>query len=253
MSWSAHTGRDRAQRGSTLAEEFQYLRNIPRPVKDIDEEYLRILRRAYVFESEEDPVAKKYRLVIGTIIAAKKSLGIHTMSRLLGITEDAVLGALKPISSIVDLSSSNNAPPNFYHATFKEFITGKPQGNEEDTMFFIDDPKGACLGLPILKLLNNFLNQNVPNQPPLGHPDTWKGFLSKLSEYFPDHVQYAGKHLHSHLDLSKPLPGSQELRAEFKCFCTKNLLSFFAWQSFVEHRPYSHYKKLSAEFNRIEV
>src|SRR5258705_8335984 len=88
-------------------------------------------------KSEIPPhVAQRYREVIGKIIVAKEPLSIPTISRLLGMTEDAVLDILKPISPIVDLS--NNAP-TFYNATVKEFIAGKPQGNEEDKMFFIDD------------------------------------------------------------------------------------------------------------------
>ena len=212
-------------RGSTLKREFLSLSNIKSAPKDLDAEYLRILRRAFMSGPIEIPeyVISDYRQVIGTIVAARDEVGVNTMARLLGKTSEEIRGTLEPISSIIDLPSDNTNKVKFYHATIKEFITGKPKGTQKDGVFFTNDMNGYFLGLPLLKLLNNASEQlGMPSDPPLGDRNKWHKFMRDKPWLLP-HIQYATKYLFYHLD---PSQLSGEIRSEFDRFLSRNLLSF---------------------------
>ncbi|KAF8328872.1 uncharacterized protein EI90DRAFT_1485933 [Cantharellus anzutake] len=123
------------RRGSSLQLEFEYFRSLREVPTDLNWEYLRIMRRAYLSDSSRirPHVAKNYREIITMIITAEwKDLGTDDISHLLGITEHEVRTTLTPISSIVDLPESNEQTVKFYHATVKEFIMGVPIGEEQD-------------------------------------------------------------------------------------------------------------------------
>ena len=182
--------------------------------KDLDDDYLRILRRAY--SGVPHYVLSTYREVVGTIIAACKPLGVGTISKILGISEEDVLAVLDPIGSIINAPA--NKPVHFYHATAKEFLTGPPQGDENDREFFFNDTKGAFLALPLLKILNHNLKRNMANTAdsvPLGEGTTID--LETISK----HIAYAAQHWSTHLD---PSSASEELWGELRSFLTTKLL-----------------------------
>ena len=186
--------------------------------KDLNDDYLRILRRA---NFDVSPcVLSTYREVVGTIIMARKPLGVGTISGILGMSEEDVLAVLDPIGSIINAPTLGDDPVHFYHATAKEFLTGPPQGDENDREFFFNDTKGAFLALPLLKILNHNLKQNMANTPdsiPLG-----EGKPIDLGT-LPMHIVYAVYHWSEHLDLSS---ASEELWRELRSFLTTKLLFF---------------------------
>ncbi|KAF8331424.1 uncharacterized protein EI90DRAFT_1020586 [Cantharellus anzutake] len=213
---------DRTELGATLKLEFDYFRNLMDAPTDLNSEYLRILRRAYTLESSpvRPNVIENYRLVVGTIAVAREPLSLHSIAQLLGITEDEVYATLRPIGSIVDLPSTGEGRPKFYHATAKEFIVGHPISGTCDHPFFIDKD-GSFLGLPLLRFLRGLA---IPTNRPLGDEKKWRRFQRKRQ---PEHIQYAVKYLFNHLDSSKLFSqDSNELQQEFDHFLTHNLLWF---------------------------
>ncbi|KAF8329993.1 uncharacterized protein EI90DRAFT_1256333 [Cantharellus anzutake] len=239
--------------GSVLETEFDYYRNLIDAPQDLNWEYLRIMRRAYLQQRPEiDPhITEKYREVVGMMVVPRWAFGVYGISQLLGMfSEHEVRAILKPISSIVDMPSTNEMPVKFYHATVKEFITGIPIGKGEDKVFFINDKNGYSIGLRLLRFVNGAIKRNelgLPTELPLGDEKKWES-KSKTSK--PKHVDYALAHLFRHLNPS--LLFSQEsngLQREFEQFWTQNLFSFFSagseadvprvWNQFKNHKSKS--------------
>ncbi|KAF8338800.1 uncharacterized protein EI90DRAFT_2416277 [Cantharellus anzutake] len=159
------------QSGSDLESEFEYFLNLQAAPQDLNQEYLRIMRRAFRprLSRIRPHIEKNYREVVGILVAAPVPLSVHGMSHLLGIAEGKIHAILDPLSSIISIPP-NNAEVKFYHATAKEFITGVPIGHDEDKVFFIDDSKGY-LGLRLLRFVNNVIQRNeigLPTELPLG-------------------------------------------------------------------------------------
>ena len=184
--------------------------------KDLNDDYLRILRRAYF--GVPPYVLSTYREVVGAIIVAREPLSVGTISKILSIPEGDVLAILDPIGSIINAPTLGDDPVHFYHATAKEFVTGPPQGDENDREFFFNDAKGAFLALPLLKILNRNLKRNMANTAdsiPLG--EGRPANLTRISK----HIAYAAKHWPMHLDLSS---AAEELWGELRSFFTTKFL-----------------------------
>ena len=157
-----------------------------------------------------------YHEVVGTIIVAHAPLSARTISEILDTSEEDVLAVLDPIRSIIN--APVNKPVHFYHATAKEFLTGPPQGNDNDREFLFNDAKGAFLALPLLKVLNHNLERNMAN---IVDSITFGERTLIDVETLPKHILYAAKHWSKHLDLSS---ASEELWGELRLFLTTKLL-----------------------------
>ncbi|KAF8336406.1 uncharacterized protein EI90DRAFT_172085 [Cantharellus anzutake] len=234
----------RTRRGATLRSEFEYFRDLIDAPIDVNSEYLRILRRAYMFDSSGVPphIAEKYRQLVGTIIVAFEPLSVFSMSQLLGIAEEEVLAILEPVSSIVDFSEESGLehPPKrpledpkpkgvkFYHATMVEFIKGDSIGNENDKVFFIKNVNKYFLGLPLLRFFNNSCEGDVFGEPailPLGDKRKWSGFMER-QRHLPHRLRYARQRLLGHLNPSQLFAQESNLQNEFNTFLTRNLVTF---------------------------
>ena len=203
-------------RSLTFQRAFHCVKEDAAMSKDLNDDYLRILQRANFGVSPY--VLSTYREVVGTIIVACEPLGVGTISRILGMSEEDVLAILDPIGSIINAPTSSDDPVHFYHATAKEFLTGPPQGDDNDQEVFFNGAKGAFLALPLLKVLNRNLKRNMGNTAdsiPLGQ--TRPIDLRTL----PKHIAYAVQHWSTHLDLSS---ASEELWGELRLFLTTKLL-----------------------------
>ncbi|KAF8334928.1 uncharacterized protein EI90DRAFT_377070 [Cantharellus anzutake] len=218
------------RRGRTLQSAFQNLLTLTHVPTDLDQEYLRILRQAYVLGSSGIPsdVAKTYRLVVGTIVVAREPMNVSFISQLFEVDENEIYAILEPISSIVDLREETLGV-TFYDASAKEFLMGEPVGNEEDKVFFIDDVKGYFLGLPLLRLFNGNCEQNVfgvPADLPLGNERKWGEFMAKKYHFqYRWRFHYVVRYLLEHLDPSQLFSReSNELQNEFDSFITRNYL-----------------------------
>ncbi|KAF8336471.1 uncharacterized protein EI90DRAFT_3045857, partial [Cantharellus anzutake] len=233
-------------RGATLQSEFEYFRDLTDAPVDVNLEYLRVLRRAYIVGSSgvRKDIAEKYRHVVAIINAAFEPLSVFFISQLSGIAEEEVLAILEPIGSIVDLSSESGlerfseVPPEssskkmqgvkFYHATMKEFITGDSIGSENDQVFFIKDANKYFIGLPLLRFFNNSCERDVFGEPtilPLGDEWTWGDFWER-KRCLPHHLRYTREYLLGHLDPSQLFAQESNLQNEFNTFLTRNLVTF---------------------------
>ncbi|KAF8334939.1 uncharacterized protein EI90DRAFT_378724 [Cantharellus anzutake] len=224
----------RTRRGRTLQSAFQGLRSVTGTPTDLNQEYLRILRQAYVVDSAGIPpdISKMYRLVVTAILTTYGLRDVSSMSQMFGFSEDEIRATLEPISSIINLPLDNAEDITFYHATAREFITGKPIGDEKDKVFFIDDVNGYLLGLPLLRYFNNCCEQNVfgiPTDPrSLGEEGKWEEFMVKKKDYR-SRFDYVIYHLADHLDpLQLFSQESNELQNEFNSFITRNYVLIFA-------------------------
>ena len=200
-------------RSHTFQRAFHRVKADAAMSKDLDDDYLRILQRAYF--GVPHCMLSTYREVVGTIVVVREPLGVSTISKILGISEEDVLAVLDPIGSIIN--APVDKPAHFYHATAKEFLTGPTQGDEKDRAFFFNNTKGAFLALPLLKILNHNLRRNMANTAdsiPLGEgrPADPKAI--------PAHIMYAAQHWSTHLDLSS---ASEELWGELHSFLTTKL------------------------------
>ena len=201
-------------RSLTFQRAFHCVKEDAAMSKDLNDDYLRILQRAY--SGAPSHVLSTYREVVGTVILAHEPLSARTISEILGTSEGDVLAVLDPIGSIINAPA--NKPVHFYHATAKEFLTGPPQGDKNDREFFFNDAKGAFLALPLLKILNRNLKRNMANTAdsiPLG-----EGRRIDF-DTIPKHIMYAAKYWSKHLDLSS---ASEELWGELHLFLTTKLL-----------------------------
>ena len=207
-------------RSLTFQRAFHTVKDDAAMSKDLNDDYLHILRRANFGVSP--CVLSTYREVVGTIIGACEPLGIGTISGILRTSNGDVLAVLDPIGSIIDAPTLSDDPVHFYHATAKEFLTGPPQGDDNDREFFFkfNDEK-ASLALTLLKILNHNLKRNMGNTAdsiPLG-----QGRRIDL-QTLPEHIVYATQHWSTHLDLSS---ASEELWGELRLFLTTKLLFLF--------------------------
>jgi len=219
-----------ASRGATLRNAFYNVKHDGSLSGDLNDDYLRILRRAYrrgdvhsASHSTEAAISTtpsnglavspdvlyNYRAVVGTVIAAQRRLSVRTISTILAISEEEVRAVLDPIGSIINVPTDHD-PVHFYHATAKEFLTDPPRGDENDRAFFFTDVEGAFLALPLLKILNENLNRDILK--------TYHG-----GKEIPEHITYGAVHWSTHLDLSS---ASEELWGDLHLFLTTKL---FLW------------------------
>lgn len=226
-----------ASSGHTLRDAFRIVKDDGAMSKDLNDDYLRILRRAYrrvnpaphstrtggstmpnTALTASPDVLRTYHEAVGTVIAARRPLSVQTISNILAIPEENIRAVLDPIGSIISTPISDDDPVHFYHATAEEFLTGLPQGDEVDQAFFFSDVKGTFLAFPLLNVLNNSLKRNMAN---MVDPTLLEyGERTRLDKV-PKHVSYAAEHWATHLDLSS---ASEELWKELRLFLTTKLL-----------------------------
>ena len=221
-----------ASYGDTFKNAFHIVKDNGALSRDLNDDYLRILRRAYmrgnVYHSASHSiqtavlampnneltvsphVLRTYQQVVGTVIAARKPLSVQTMSNILAISEGDIRAVLDPIGSIINAPISDDDTVHFYHATAKEFLIGPPQGDDHDRGFFFTDIEGDFLALPLLKVLN--CKDNLKRD-------------SGRSVRVGKHIAYAAEHWLTHLNLSSV---SGPLWEELRLFLTTKLLFWIA-------------------------
>ena len=130
-------------RSLTFQRAFHCVKEDAALSKDLNDDYLRILRRAYSGVPRD--VLSTYHEVVGTIIVTHEPLSARTISEIFGTSEEDVLAVLDPIGSIISAPTSGDDPVHFYHATAKEFLTGPPQGDENDREFFFNEDRKSVV------------------------------------------------------------------------------------------------------------
>ncbi|KAF7964593.1 hypothetical protein HWV62_5099, partial [Athelia sp. TMB] len=158
-------------RGVSPEEAFKgLLQETDLRVYGVNEEYQRILRRAYPPPVSEggpplEPYQKKirmdvrerYRTVVGALLGLRdgRRLSSAGLALLLKMKKTEVEEVLGPISSIINVPDSLWEPITFFHATCPEFLRGSPldTSTEMDKIFFFPSNEGNMLGVHCLELL----------------------------------------------------------------------------------------------------
>jgi len=238
-----------ASSGYTFQRAFHIVKDDAATSRDLNDDYLHILRRAYRYgnvvyfalfsgqtagspmgntEHAVSPyIHRTYRDVVGAVLALRIAPSVQVVSRILAISEGDIRAVLDPIGSIVNTPTSSDKPVHFYHATAKEFLIGPPYGDKDDRVFFFDT-KGAVLALPLLKILNH--KDNLKRNVHMAHTaDPVPLGAGKHLElrHLPQHMAYAADWWSTHFDLSLV---SEELWKELRLFLTTNLLFWMELQ-----------------------
>ena len=212
--------------GETSIDAFRRILNDPEgTVEEMEKEYLRILRHAYLRAKVRDDVVERYRRVMSAILSLKDALNIDGISQLLGEDKLKVQAALGLISCVVDIPKEG--PVRLYHATFREFLVGNPNTldcdeREQRLLFFHD--VGGFLGPYCLRVLNSNLCRNLDT--PSNSADLNTQFMAFYSHYkeamddeLGSHVRYAAYHWAEHVEPVISLGDMQDLFCAFLKGC----------------------------------
>ena len=114
-------------------------------VKEVDAEYLRIFRHAYLRKALQKDTKDRFRLVMSAVLDMMEPLSVHAISQLLDDDKSLVRAVLDPICSVLDVPLTKDAPVRFYHATTREFLQ-RPEfwknHRKEKKMLFFPDVEG---------------------------------------------------------------------------------------------------------------
>ena len=214
--------------GETSIGAFRRILNDPEGrVEEVEKEYLRLLRHAYLRAKVRDDVVERYRRVMSAILSLKASLNIDGISQLLGEDQLEVQAALGLINCVVDIPK--DGPARLYHATFREFLVGNPNAlnydEREQHLLFVHDVEGF-LGPYCLRVLNSnlCLDLGTPYNP-ADLNTQFMAFYSRYKETMGDrlgsHIRYAAYHWAKHVEPVISLDGVQDL---FCAFLKEDLL-----------------------------
>ncbi|KAF7976843.1 hypothetical protein HWV62_5544 [Athelia sp. TMB] len=226
-------------RGVSPEEAFQgLLQETDMRVCGVDEEYQRILRRAYPPPVSEDgrplepyqkkvrmDVRQRYRTVVGALLGLKDyQLSSAGLSLLVKMKKTDVENVLGPISSIINVPDSLWEPITFFHATCPEFLRGFPleTSKETDKVFFF--PNGECHHLDVhcLQLLMHNLR---PGR--LLHMEVYDGKDGGVKGRIVHPLEYASQNWVAHVD---QLPDSDIPHELLERFMVDH---FLAWLEFL--------------------
>lgn len=161
---------------STFRQAFDKLMDeVKNQPASYESEYLAILRRAYLGERYSHTVLQDFRAVISGLLGAQSSLGLRALGALVGVDEPVVRALLKPLSSVVAVGGDHLDNIRFCHATFKEFLLGRPEGTEEDKKWFFFTQKEV----ESFMALQCFYHLNAE----LGGTRSMSDVLSKLTSF----------------------------------------------------------------------
>ncbi|KAF7979091.1 hypothetical protein HWV62_43606 [Athelia sp. TMB] len=234
-----------SERMDELLKDLLEPRAFPPGVSQFAQEYLWILRRSFPSPDERtnptleswqrgkrDKALRRFRTVIGAILAMRSPLSVKTLALLLQMGEDDMMSVLNPLSSIInsqrsatteeDENEDGEAKISFFHATCSEFLRGKfnNSGSPVDRAFLFDNTTGAILAAPCLSFLVKTL---------------WPGQLLHLSPSsalksnpHSRALRYASKEWAYHLDLTVV---SRTMLDALGLFLSQSLLAWleFRW------------------------
>ncbi|RTE83636.1 hypothetical protein BHE90_001824 [Fusarium euwallaceae] len=136
-------------------------------------------------------VLKNFREVVGVIVLLAEPLSIPTLSCLVGISERAVHGILRPLHSVLSVPISPQEPVRMLHLSFHDFLVDKEM--YETSPFWIDEKEThKRIATRCLELLSSgkHLKQDICN---LGWPGALREDIKQgdIKLKLPDEVRYA--------------------------------------------------------------
>ena len=220
----------------TSIEAFRRILSDAPEVKEVDEEYLRIFRHAYLRKPLQKDKKDRFRSVMSAVLELQEPLSVHGISQLLDDDESRVRVVLNPISSVLDVPPTKDAPVRFYHATTPEFLQ-RPKFWEdhpkEKEMLFFPDVKGFLAPHCLRVLRENRFPELQLHSNPADVDAHFSSFRARFKDAMADetgsHIRYAVLNFLSHADRD----------AQGLCtFINEILLSWILLRSLAARRPY---------------
>ena len=188
-------------------EVFERILSDAPEVKEVDEEYLRIFRYAYLSKPLQKDKKDRFRSAMSAVLDMKEPLSVHDISRLLDDDESHVRAALNPISSVLDVPPTKDAPVRFYHATAREFLQ-RPNHRREDEMLFFGDVKGFLAPHCLRVLRENQFPEHHAHSNPADVDTHFSSFLARFKDTLAyetgSHIRYAVLNFLNHVDCDAP-------------------------------------------------
>jgi len=175
-----------------------------------------------VSPDEEDTLAPRFRLVVGTIITWAEPMSLNSIEKLMQMEEGDAWAALQCLPSVIAIPESPEGIPRIYHPSFPDFITNPKRCTQAscviDVNFHHTLFTTRCFELMASMLKRDICNINDRS---LLNSDV-EDLESKLADAAPPWLCYACFHWAWHLD---HVPhGDEQVKSLLQAFCSKHLL-----------------------------
>jgi hypothetical protein len=183
--------------------------------KELDQMYILILKTLInEDQNDNDEVARSFKLIIGSIVAAFDVLSTPALTTLLSVEADEMKVILDPLHSVLSIPEDKSSPIQLFHHSFREFLFEKDRCSDE--RFQVDEIKAhTALADACIRTMSK-LKQDICGL-------NWPGTLTtevkadRIQQCFPPELQYACRYWIEHLQKSDmPLVDNGQVH-EFLC------------------------------------
>ncbi|KAM0263521.1 hypothetical protein ACHAQJ_001140 [Trichoderma viride] len=160
----------------------------------LDMTYLPVLDRLVVglSPSSREGVLSRFRYLIGSIITLARPLSIGSLSRLLGVSTDAIEDQLDLLHSVLGVPTDLDTPVRLLHLSFRDFLVdSEKKRNLVKYPFWVDEEEAhSRLFSQCLKLLSRVLKADICC---LQSPGTLQSEINQtlIDKHLTAEVQYA--------------------------------------------------------------
>jgi energy-coupling factor transporter ATP-binding protein EcfA2 len=173
------------------------------PLTDLHDLYLRIMNYAIPLVAPKDRRAQWYHdqamKILSTILHLLEPLDCQSLADLLELDKEILLGTLLPLSAVIHVSHTPDAPIKIRHLSFREFMMSYVQVIRPDILCGTNNQQKHLVSA-LLKVLDRKLKFNICDLPTsylqnIDMPD----FQWRLDNYIPPHLRYATQFWIDHL------------------------------------------------------
>ncbi|KAF3150519.1 hypothetical protein TWF594_009164 [Orbilia oligospora] len=165
-------------------------------VSKLEKTYLPILHRLAKNAFSREVLAMEFKEIVGTIINLASPLSVHSLSKILAMSERKIHARLKELHSVLDIPKQANTdtPVRMFHLSFRDFLSGQvlcKDSNFGD--FWIDEKEAhAAIYKGCIELMSGTggLKRNICN---VKSPGTLRSDIDKglLENCLPSELRYA--------------------------------------------------------------
>ncbi|KAF3184876.1 hypothetical protein TWF225_005787 [Orbilia oligospora] len=165
-------------------------------VSKLEKTYLPILYRLAKNAFSREVLAMEFREIVGTIINLASPLSVHSLSKILAMSERKIHARLKELHSVLDIPKQANTdtPIRMFHLSFRDFLSGQVlRKNSNFRDFWIDEKEAhAAIYKGCIELMSGTggLKRNICN---VKSPGTLRSDIDKglLENCLPSELRYA--------------------------------------------------------------
>lgn len=181
---------------------------------EMDSLYEDILRAALDDNTLEDSERKEMQEVLNTVICAQGWMTAGVIAGLLKLDVDSVEAALRPLSSVLHLSTEANGVVSPFHASFPEYILNKDRAKT----FYCDSKNHNA------RLVHQCFDIIRAHNPPFNICGLQSSYMfdedvpnidERVRSTISDTMFYACRHWVAHLILSEPASNLLDILCEF--------------------------------------